>query len=1154
MNKLMSGLVVLSGASLAVIVDASLKGMLLLALACVVVLLMRRASAANRHQVWLLAVVSLLLLPVLSGVLPGWRVLPQWVGPGLPVTPRPSVSVAAPLHPDPEELPAIRVSPGQAENSNSPDSRSNTPWQGEPAEAAVPEALPPAQSIGGKTIRWGPIVMGVWLAGLMVALVPVGLGASSLWRIRRRTCPVTDGCWLKRIEVLSNEIGLRRPVSLLLSSERVMPMVWGLLRPKLLMPAEAEKWPEDRLRMVLLHELAHVKRWDCLTNALTRLVCALYWFNPLVWVLAWRMRVERERACDDIVLRTGANAPDYADELLQLTSGLKTSMWVPGNALAMARKSTLEGRLLAIVDKGRNRLGLTRVALCVGLALVAMTVVPMAMLQGQHDGRGGSFAWHSLSGNFACETRPGQAERVLYLVFCEDHPLERKFMAGVGGTIKLSNGAVVQLSFAKDGQFWVDPAGKVTVLTEPFTAEQVNRLADLSVSLPGEDIKSLQDVRALLSGNGGVSNPVESIQGKPGTAVFGPVIERVVTEQASKATTYLDLDTGKHMAPDPDAITVPIAWLRRHGVDLDTSGLESERTLRTAVDMVISQYTKDAWNESAGWTPEQAREFIVGNLARHKPSPANVLGTPGTYAFRTREGGIGIMQLLPPLKGEPEVTVRYKLLKEASLAVFPLGSVFVIDPGEGGIPMATDDKVAWGKPVEGAPVAPAARPLWIALAPRREAVGSIKELEVLAKAGNLNQHAGKAGEWELRGADNGMRIARIAYNWPISADQFLPDGEGITGGTQRSGRFTLEASQLRLMPELADGNYLLAWYVAGRRCSNVMPFRIDKAFDTKKEPLLKLMEIEPAPGRALPALLLRASRHAQTDPAPWAHEVAHATLNLDGQDRALGVLKWTGPDAQLRVGGHYVYLLGLDGYTHDPVRGSTLPPIDPGKPHVIFAKVGGRESNRITLNAAAPLGAAWDAAIPKIGPAPKVHVLLSGAVFADGKPAPGYEVSVVAADDVTKTFRTTTDAHGRYEVHSNELSCPAAEVFSVSANPPAKGQPEIVIRQVELSPGMTAQVALSLEKIFTIGGRVTYPDGTPAANVNVMSSWPSPDGKGEFNDSATTGPDGRYSIGSPFPAASFVGWGGSQVKHDVKAGRTDVDFVADPPKGATPPP
>ena len=129
-----------------------------------------------------------------------------------------------------------------------------------------------------------------------------------LW-LSRRTEHVTEAPWLPLARSLAAELGVRRASCSCAAGSAAMPMAWGILRPSVLMPADADTWPAERLRIVLLHELAHVKRRDCLTHMLAQISCALYWFNPLAWMAARHLRTERERACDDLVLAAGTRGP-----------------------------------------------------------------------------------------------------------------------------------------------------------------------------------------------------------------------------------------------------------------------------------------------------------------------------------------------------------------------------------------------------------------------------------------------------------------------------------------------------------------------------------------------------------------------------------------------------------------------------------------------------------------------------------------------------------------------------------------------------------------------------------------------------------------------------------------------------------------------------
>ena len=162
-------------------------------------------------------------------------------------------------------------------------------------------------------------------------------------KFARTAQPLLDEEWVKSLATARETLRVRRQVTLLQSSTQVMPMTWGWRRPVILLPAEAAQWLPARRRVVLLHELAHIRRGDYLTQIVAQWVCAAYWFNPLVWLAARQMRVERECACDDLVLAGGCKASEYAGHPVEIAARFRR---VPQMAaIAMARSAQLAGRI-----------------------------------------------------------------------------------------------------------------------------------------------------------------------------------------------------------------------------------------------------------------------------------------------------------------------------------------------------------------------------------------------------------------------------------------------------------------------------------------------------------------------------------------------------------------------------------------------------------------------------------------------------------------------------------------------------------------------------------------------------------------------------------------------------------------------------------------
>jgi beta-lactamase regulating signal transducer with metallopeptidase domain len=394
------------------ILDAALKATVLIAVGTGFVWLFARSAAALRHRIWALLFVALLLLPALGPMLPGWNwpIVPRgWQvatptareaspsptaapapkTPSGPIAPAPATAAAGNLSSGAVARIAVAATtPAPVDNNSQPIL---SPMQSEDAVAAARIAGKDADLGEGRDGAYivsarpsGHWLAIAWLGGAILALLPLAFGLLANARLRRQSPVLSGAVWDGLLERSSQQVGLGRRVTLLSAGPRQMPMTFGTSRPCVALPADAAAWSPERRRIVLLHELAHIARHDVPLQMVARLACAVYWFHPLAWWALRQMRVEREHACDDHVLRAGQMASDYAAELLEIARAHSHSSVLLNAALSMARPSQLEGRLLAVLDAHRSRkplgaswaggLAMLTLALVIALASVRPTL------------------------------------------------------------------------------------------------------------------------------------------------------------------------------------------------------------------------------------------------------------------------------------------------------------------------------------------------------------------------------------------------------------------------------------------------------------------------------------------------------------------------------------------------------------------------------------------------------------------------------------------------------------------------------------------------------------------------------------------------------------------------------------------------------------
>ena len=306
------------------ILGLGLKSFLIAGIALIVLRLTARRSASERSLVAHLGLFALVALPLASLALPSLSVaLPEALTPTSVVTPAaPSSDIA-------------KAKVREAVDSALAGKQSATPMAAAPVATAAVEP----------SFDWTPYAYAVPAAALLIITL---LALLRLFALRSRAQILVDPVWLTALAHAQRRMGFKNGTALLTSNELVSPISWGLMRPVILLNDEALQ-ATGEAEAIIAHELAHVARLDWAKLMLARVATAVFWFNPLAWVLAREAHQLREEAADDAVLAANIDGADYAQLLVGVARHECRGILLGAHGVAPS-KGSLRRRVSRVLD------------------------------------------------------------------------------------------------------------------------------------------------------------------------------------------------------------------------------------------------------------------------------------------------------------------------------------------------------------------------------------------------------------------------------------------------------------------------------------------------------------------------------------------------------------------------------------------------------------------------------------------------------------------------------------------------------------------------------------------------------------------------------------------------------------------------------------
>ena len=352
-----------AGLLLKFLVTVFLKGLVFLSVVSFVLWLLRNNSASIRHLIISYSLAFLIMIPLITLAIPSWNV--------------PLISEEIFLSGSKSRLQESSIeSVINANADQETNNRSDNPASVSGSNERQNNSLTDTKS--GSSFNVPGLIIIFWIVISFLILTWQLMGRFKVQRMVKRSKEVDSEIWVLALNQIIKDNNIKKQICLMVSDEVKVPVAVGLIEPKILIPDYAINWPQESVKTILLHEIAHLKRHDSISQIIAQIACVLHWFNPLVWIATFKLFIERERAADDYVLNGGIKVSAYVKHLIDASENVKLSNKPALDVAAMARGTDFKDRMLCILDPAANRKHASLSVKLMIAMLIVLFVIPLS--------------------------------------------------------------------------------------------------------------------------------------------------------------------------------------------------------------------------------------------------------------------------------------------------------------------------------------------------------------------------------------------------------------------------------------------------------------------------------------------------------------------------------------------------------------------------------------------------------------------------------------------------------------------------------------------------------------------------------------------------------------------------------------------------------